>query len=433
MIAYLPHICPDELVYSWFCRYYVHSGSLNHKMALNDLFCKRSDGLSKEFVGNLNPEARERIEKIVSMKDLALKHTMFPQYGRFISGKAEAIDTLINNSTIDVHTLFTVLPRIDNDSYLKYCPLCVKEDRVQYGETYWHRAHQIRGMQVCTKHGCVLYQSKVSAISYGSFSFQPAEFNVDEKVKIVLADDKLLDYSRYIVNVFNVPIDFENEIPISAVFYKALKNNGYLKGSQRKTRQLSEDMCHFFNELSVSNIASFNQVQRVLHGSLYEFSAVCQIAFFLKVPVSKLTSPTLTQEEMTEGTSHKKAVKKDWGALDEELAPLLEKFADDIYNGINTDGRPERVALKRVCREFGLHEQSFQKLPKCKNIMERYSETQEAYWAREIMWAYNVLLKKGKPFYWSNMRKLTGIKKCNLDKILPYLADYPEIVELFGV
>ena len=34
MIAYFPAIYPDELVYSWFCRYYVHSGCLSHKMAL---------------------------------------------------------------------------------------------------------------------------------------------------------------------------------------------------------------------------------------------------------------------------------------------------------------------------------------------------------------------------------------------------------------
>ena len=54
MIVYFPDIYPDELVYSWFCRYYVHSGCLSHKMALQELYCKRSDNPSKEFIGNLN-------------------------------------------------------------------------------------------------------------------------------------------------------------------------------------------------------------------------------------------------------------------------------------------------------------------------------------------------------------------------------------------
>lgn len=433
MIAYLPPIYPDELVYSWFCRYYVHSGSLTHKMALNDLFCKRSDSLNKEFVGNLNPEALERIEKVMPMQDLIVKHTMFPQYARFLPNKKEATEKLINNGAVDFHNVFTVLPREGNDRFLKYCPVCVKEDRARYGETYWRRLHQIRGMSVCTKHGCILNPSDVFAISYNSFSFQPAEFNADEEAKIVMVDEDSLDYYSYIADFFNAPIDFDNEIPISAVLYRFLKEQGYLKGSQRKVQQLTEDMCHFFNELSISNVASFNQVQRVLHGGLYEFSTVCQIAYFLGVSFDDLVSPKLTKEEIAEGTFHRKAKKKEWDAIDKEIAPALEKFAADIYNGINTDGRPEKVSLKRVCREFGLHEQSFQNLLKCKKILGEYNETQEEYWAREIIWAYKMLVEKEKPFYWSDIRKLTGIKKCNLDRVLPYLADHPEIVEFLSV
>ena len=64
MIAYMPTIYPDELVYSWFCRYYVHSGCFSHKMALQELYCKKSDYLNKEFIGNLNHGAMEKINEI---------------------------------------------------------------------------------------------------------------------------------------------------------------------------------------------------------------------------------------------------------------------------------------------------------------------------------------------------------------------------------
>ena len=64
MIVYLPAIYPDELVYSWFCRYYAHSGCFSHKEALQELYSKRSDNPSKEFIGNLNPDAMEQINKI---------------------------------------------------------------------------------------------------------------------------------------------------------------------------------------------------------------------------------------------------------------------------------------------------------------------------------------------------------------------------------
>ena len=218
---------------------------------------------------------------------------MFPQYARFSPNKKEAIEKLINNGAVDVHNVFTVLPRENDDRFLKYCPLCVKEDKARYGETYWHRAHQIRGMQVCTKHGCVLYPSDVSAISYNSFSFQPAEFSVDENAMVISADEKLLDYSCYIAEVFNIPIDFEENTPISATFHKALKSQGYMKGIQRKVQQLTEDMSDFYSKLNFYNIASFSQIQRVLHGSLCEFSVVCQIVYFLGISVDELVSPKL--------------------------------------------------------------------------------------------------------------------------------------------
>ena len=114
MIAYFPAIYPDELVYSWFCRYYVHSGCLSHKMALQKLYCKRSDNPSKEFVGNLKPELREQIGRMYPLDELVLNHTMYPQYARFVplEQKKTALFHLGHDSC-DIHHLFAVLPRYD--------------------------------------------------------------------------------------------------------------------------------------------------------------------------------------------------------------------------------------------------------------------------------------------------------------------------------
>ena len=57
MIGYLPELYPDELVYSWLSRYFVHSGHALHSAVLREFFCKRSDNPSKEFLGNLNEDA----------------------------------------------------------------------------------------------------------------------------------------------------------------------------------------------------------------------------------------------------------------------------------------------------------------------------------------------------------------------------------------
>ena len=112
MIAFMPQIYPDELFYSWICRYYIHSGSFSHKSVRNDFYCKKSDNISKEFIGNLNQHAKEVLSAMYPMEELILKHTMFPQYARFLSSdrKKEALYHLQCDYK-DIHTLFPVLTR----------------------------------------------------------------------------------------------------------------------------------------------------------------------------------------------------------------------------------------------------------------------------------------------------------------------------------
>lgn len=84
MIAYLPVIYPDELVYSWFCRYYIQTGCITNTMAFRELLYNRCNNPSKEFIGHLNPGTAKLIQRLFVMDDLITKHTMYPQYARFI-------------------------------------------------------------------------------------------------------------------------------------------------------------------------------------------------------------------------------------------------------------------------------------------------------------------------------------------------------------
>ena len=135
MIIYFPSIYPDELIYSWFCRYYVQSGSMTSKMALQELYCKRSDNPNKEFIGNLNSKAKELISRLYPFEKLILEHTMYPQYARFLplSHRQNTFNQLLQGDC-NSHYLFSSQPR--QYQYLRYCPICVIEDRNLYGETY---------------------------------------------------------------------------------------------------------------------------------------------------------------------------------------------------------------------------------------------------------------------------------------------------------
>lgn len=327
MIAYFPAIYPDELVYSWFCRYYVHSGCLSHKMALQELYCKRSDNPSKEFIGNLNLVAREQIGRMYPLDELAVNHTMYPQYARFIplEQKKTALFRLAHDFC-DIHQLFTVLPRNEGEQYLWFCPLCVKEDRETYGETYWQRKHQIRNIGICTKHRCRLMESSVLAKSEQSYTFFPAENYVDDG-KIVLENDKMkIAFAEYLESVFDASMDLENDIPISSILYDGMSRTKYLKssGRSRYTKKLADGMKKFYMNMGICAVASMYQIQRTLLESGCDFSVVCQIAFFLGMKPEELTVSSLTPEQIRqEQDSHymKDAVPVDW----ERLGTCLRK------------------------------------------------------------------------------------------------------------
>jgi hypothetical protein len=42
---------------------------------------------------------------------------------------------------------------------LRFCPCCVEQDRSNFGETYWHRIHQVPGVEVCPHHVTFLEES----------------------------------------------------------------------------------------------------------------------------------------------------------------------------------------------------------------------------------------------------------------------------------
>ncbi len=433
MICYFPEVIDGETVYSWFCRYYVHSGSVAHATAMQDLYCKRSDTPSKEFVGNLNGKAKSIIQSMYSMEDIILHHTMFPQYARFLSleQKQRALYKL-QHEFCDAHHLFCILPRRDGEQYLKFCPLCVKESRRQYGEAIWNRVHQMRDMYICTKHNCKLIESDVIARSDHTFVFCPAENHVREEPIIYIDNEELMRYSRFIEDVFLSPIDFENNVPISAILYHGMRDTTYLKstGRSRYTKQLVSDVQEFYSKMGLNNITSLAQVQRTLLGAHCEFSVVCQLAFFLGMSVEDLVASQLTSEEIEkERKSHymRGSVPVDWKCLDNEMEPLLKQLAKDIYTGVaSANGRPERVSEKLVTRELGLLQHQLENLPKCRAIMREYQESYQECWARRIIWAYKKLQDEGKKFYWSDVRKIAGVKKHNFKEIKPYLSKHAD-------
>lgn len=121
-------------------------------------------------------------------------------------------------------------------------------------------------------------------------------------------------------------------------------------------------------------------------------------------------------------------VSVNWDLLDRETAPVLEKLVRAVYDGTaNENGRPERVSEKLVYREMNLLGHQLENMPKCKAIFEKYTESYPETWARKIIWAYRKLEEEGKPFCWTDIRRISGVKKKNFQAVVPYLMKYTDV------
>lgn len=288
-------------------------------------------------------------------------------------------------------------------------------------------------MNICTKHNCRLVNSSVVAKSEQTFTLCPAESYIGDKKPVVETDPLKISFANYMSDVFNALMDFEKDIPISAVLYHGMQNTQYIKstGKTRYTKQLAEDINAYYKRLDICDIASMSQIQRVLlGGDRFDFSVICQIAFFLSMGVESLTNPMLTaaqiqQEQSTHYMTDRPAI--DWEAYDVETAPILERVARSIYDGTASEtGRPERVSEKLIYREMGFPGHRLENLPLCKAVFDKYSESYEENWARRIVWGYNKLKANNEPFYWSDIRKITGVKKNKVNAIMPYLKKHTD-------
>ncbi len=323
MTGFMPVIYPDELVYSWFCRYYVYSGYPTNRMALEDILYNRHNNPSKEFLGHLNLGMEQAIKSIYPIEELVLGHTMFPQYARFIEcqKKKDALYRLCNGFC-DAHQLFSILPRSEEDKYLKYCPVCASSDREQYGEAYWHRNHQIRNMALCVRHKCKLINSKITATSSQTFTLNPAEMDIEEDKAVYIQNSLEIEFASYMEQVFEAPMDFGNGTAISDILNYRMRATKYMSstGRTRNTQVLADDMQRYYMDIGLNEVASMYQIQRTLLGNRSDFLIVCQIAFYLGISVENLLQPPLLEEQIlskNETRHQKEETPEDWERYDE--------------------------------------------------------------------------------------------------------------------
>lgn len=159
MIVFFPELYEDELAYSWFSRYHVHSGNLSFSATARELYGDAQEIPSAEFLGYFSDNVQKIINRYMPMQTFIEKHTMFPSYTRFlpVDRRRTALNYIISRDNRYNDAIY----KRKGKPLMRYCPICAAADRQQHGETYWHRKAQLTGVDICLEHRCRLVDSTV--------------------------------------------------------------------------------------------------------------------------------------------------------------------------------------------------------------------------------------------------------------------------------
>jgi len=424
-----------------------------------------------EFINQLDKNARELLTRRIPMENFVLFHTMFP-YARFVpqARKSAALQSMAVKEG-DAHNLLPI-SKSKEPRYLKYCPVCALEDRERYGEAFWRRTALLRKMDVCAVHKCRLKNTNIEITGKQSARPYIAEVEIKNMESEFIKDGLELQFAQYMTEVFQRPIDMQNTVAIGEFLNSKLEGTKYLsiRGKARNITLLFNEFMNFYKELPNQGITKLSQMQKVFTGYRWDFYEICQIAFFLKINIDELVNPRLPKKSQTEIFNEKvarlydaglgchriaremgcssstarnanrikpkaehdysvrKGIRKDdWEQMDKDMLQQVRDTCEQIY--YNAGGRPGHVTVNAVCRALGFPDKRFDYLPKCREVIYRYEEKKEIYWAREVIWCYqNLMGNKGEEdIRWRDIRNITNLRKDNFMASFPYLEKFADM------
>lgn len=165
-LGHFPTPHPDELLYSLCARFSARVGYSNAKAVLEELFGAGGTSATIDLSNNLaHLSAALPAGSSLTPERLIHRHTLLPFFNAFLPPERvlqlEA-DMRGGRGQAGYMRSGVMASRIPTPKYLRFCPVCTQEDWQQFRNAYWHRTHQIPGVEVCPIHGMFLEESGVS-------------------------------------------------------------------------------------------------------------------------------------------------------------------------------------------------------------------------------------------------------------------------------
>lgn len=259
MITFFPTPYPDELLYSIIGRYHKISGNVCIAYTLRELFSTSKLTATIDFPCGLNSLSKN-ISKLcqMSVQKWVNEHTLLPVYRPFWHQKRveKVFGMMKSNSTQKAHLFAGVNSyNIRNWEYLRYCPACLEEDHRKYGEAYWHRLHQIPGVQICPNHNVLIKNSTIRRYETDCQKYFCVDDVIDEctySAEIQNSRTKfLVEISYDFKYLLNSPLESTESDIIRKRYINKLKEKGFV------SQKGQVDQIHFVNDFTKHHTLEF--------------------------------------------------------------------------------------------------------------------------------------------------------------------------------
>jgi len=383
-IAYFPEIYEDELFYSALARFYKHSGLLSNRDALRLIYGNVNGKIDGFFLGKLSSEIKEAVLKQKSLQELIYENTLYPYYARFMNFE-ESFSKALFGEAIS-------LPRTNKDRYLKYCPLCCKEEKETLGEAYYHRSQQV--LNSCTRHKCKLLSTGIKISKDNRISFIPLEYDKFDEVEPVSEKEHMFDLYRR--RLFSLPI--EHNMFLNTELIKE-------KIGKRTSKELFEEIRDFYNGSNIFFIKESFYITKILNGIRFDTDSIMELSFFLGIDIKDLFTDTKEILVKKQFVIKKEKVYTDWNIEDTFYLPLVK----EKINEYKSSNPPKRITVRAISQEFNFPPKRIDKLPICKEEIIKNEESYDDFRIRKINWAINKCKLEGIPINWNKISILTNI------------------------
>ncbi|MGS0826797.1 TnsD family Tn7-like transposition protein [Shewanella sp. 0m-8] len=167
----IPPAFPDEILFSRIIRHFTLSGMTTADYLLTTL------GSHKV---SIHPYLTAGLDKFSQFSqetpaELLNQQTLAPLFIHFLPSHASTISLglISTNATDAIRACQLVCVREKESLSIKYCPTCAKADAENFGVPYWHRSHQIPGIESCSSHQVKLVHFPLKGRSRLNLSLLP--------------------------------------------------------------------------------------------------------------------------------------------------------------------------------------------------------------------------------------------------------------------